>query len=300
MRLDGSPSLSGVRSPDEILPSHFSKSYPQLVEFLEIYSSFLYDKSLQPHEVQEFISDESWWDKRNNVFSSPEERLFYKIRDLQETRKLFGFEQNNVQLVEQKSLLGGLTNIRSLDGLILGSSDSREIDADDKQEIHLQSWLSDKGLTVEETIDSFDIASFVKLARHIFKIRGSMECARIFFEAMYGGRVISYLPRVDISALDSNMVLDGTNYLRDDSYYDEFTYEINLIGSKYRMLGQKYFDLWKERFHPGGFKCVFNVYTDEEWLIVSGALGLPEKIGVWKQFFEGPFALTMRKLGYGY
>ena len=300
MRLDGSPSLSGVKTPDEILPSHFSKSYPLLVEFLEIYSSFLYERGLQPHEVQEFITDESWWTRKNDVFSSPEERLFYKISDLQETRKLVGFEQNNVQLVEQKSLLGGLASIRSLDGLILGSSDSREIDADDKQEYHLQSWLSDKGLVVENAVGSFDIASFVKLARHIFKIRGSLECARIFFEAMYGGRVITYLPREDISALDSNMVLDGINFLRDDSYYDEFTYEINLIGSKYKTLGQKYFDLWKERFHPGGFKCVFNVYTDEEWLIVSGALSLPEKIGVWKQFFEGPFALTMRKLGYGY
>lgn len=299
MRLDGTASLSGVKSPGDILPSHFSRSYPLLVEFLELYSSFLYDGSLQQHEVQGLLDDESWWPRRDDTFSSPEERLFYKIQDLQKVRKIFGFEQNNVNLVEEKSLLGGLTQIRSLDGMILGSSDNREMGADYKEEAHLQSWLKDKGLAIKSSVGGFDISSFVKLARHIFKIRGSMECARIFFESMYGGRVITHLPREEISALDSNMVLDGVNFLRDDIYYDEFTYVINLIGSKYNTLGSKYFDLWKNRFHPGGFRCVFNVYTEEEWLIISGALSLPEKIGVWKQFFEGPFALTMRNLSNG-
>lgn len=298
MRLDGAPSLPGVKSPDEILPAHFSKSYPLLVEFLELYSSFLYDRALAPHEVQGFLDDESWWDRKDDFFNSPEERAFFKIKDLQEMRALFGFEQNNNELVESKSLLGGMSNIQTLDGLMLGSSDGRSMQADRKDEAQLSAWLSDKGLNIDSAVDSFDTASFIKLARHIFKIRGSMECARIFFEAMYGGSVITHLPRNEISALDSNMILDGLNYLRDDVYYDEFTYVINLIGSKYNTLGSKFFDLWKERFHPGGFRCVFNVYTEDEWLIVSGALSLPEKIGVWKQFFEGPFALTMGNLGY--
>lgn len=298
MRLDGAPSLPGVKSPDEILPTHFSKSYPMLVEFLELYSSFLYDRGLAPHEVQGFLDDESWWDRKDDFFNSPEERAFFKIKDLQEMRSLFGFEQTNNELVESKSLFGGLASIQTLDGLMMGSSDGRSMRADRKDEFQLSAWLADKGLNIDSTVDSFDTATFIKLARHIFKIRGSMECARIFFEAMYGGSVITHLPRNEISALDSNMVLDGLNYLRDDVYYDEFTYVINLIGSKYNTLGSKFFDLWKERFHPGGFRCVFNVYTEDEWLIVSGALSLPEKIGVWKQFFEGPFALTMGNLGY--
>lgn len=299
MRLDGSPSLSGVKNPGEILPSHFSNSYPLLVEFLELYSSFLYNENMTPYEVQAFLDDESWWDRRDEVFSTPEERFFYKIVDLQKTRRFFGLERNNVELIERKSLFGGVDNIQTLDGLMLVSSDGREIRASVKQEAHLQSWLNDKGLAIEDAPNTFDTASFIKLARHIFKIRGSLECARIFFEAMYGGRVETHLPRVEISALDDNMVLDGKNFLRDDVYYDEFTYVINLIGSKYSLLGPKYFDLWKERFHPGGFRCVFNVYTEEEWLVISGAFSLPEKIGVWKQFFEGPFALTMGNLSNG-
>lgn len=300
MRLDGSPSLSGVKDPGDILPSHFSKSYSSLVEFLELYSSFLYDTAISPTELQGFLEDESWWDRRDDLFSSSEERTFFKIKDLQKIRDVIGFEQKSVELTEQKSLINGVTRIQSLDGLLIGDSDSRIVETDAYAEAHLYSWLSDKGLTPvdsEVRVSSFDVPSFIKLARHIFKIRGSMECARVFFEAMYGGAVFVYLPREDISSLDSNMVLDGKNFLRDDSYYDEFTYVINLVGSNYEALGGNYFKLWKERFHPGGFNCVLNVYTEEEWLIVSGTLDLPEKISAWKQFFEGPFSLTMRNLG---
>lgn len=288
MRLDGGPSLYGARDPGDILAPHFQKFYPLLVEFLEAFSSTLNDQVLTPQQVQALINDESWWSRRNDVFLTPSDRLFQKITDLREFCLFKGMNQLTNKLIERKSLHRSTNTLETIDDLNLFSSDDRELSAQELNE-HVSMWLRDMGLELLGS-NHFDEILFIKLSKHLFKIRGSMECAKIFFESMYGGSVDIFLPRTQISALDDNMVLDGTTKLRDDSYYDEFTYVVNLIGSDYTNIGDKYFKLWKERFHPGGFKCVFNVYTEDEWLIVKDALSLPEKIGVWKQFFEGKFS----------
>lgn len=298
MRLDGGTSVSGMRDVADMLPPHFTNSYPYLVEFLEAYVTNLYSSRLGPEQLSLFLSDESWWDKSNYQFDSPEDRQFQKIVDLQKFRERFGISSGPVNLIENKSLERPKVGIDLLDGYVLSSSDDFTFEVSDESQFHIKSWLKDKGLDslsdLSERDISLDLNLFIKLARHLYKIRGSMECARIFFESVYGGSVYTEFPRDKISTLDDNFVLDGTNFLRDDLEYDEFSYVVNLVGSKYNEIGSKYVDLWLEAFHPAGFRCLFRTYTDIEWSLVSGnAERFPSLINVWKEFFEGPFAQTM-------
>lgn len=296
MRLDGDKSQSGVRDPANVLPKHFASSYPNLVEFLEAYVDTLYKRGLRPDQVQAFMDDESWWNGKDSVYSSPEERLYYKTLALREERNRIGFQQSAVQLIEEKSLVRTFSGLQTLDNFILGTSDERDLAVPDENAYHLQSWLEDKGLgAMGSSPIGTDLATIIKLAKHLFKVRGSLFCAKVFFEATYGGTVYPVLPRNQISALDNNFILDGESRLRDDYEFDEFTYVINLVGSKYDLLGDKFFKVWKDNFHPGGFRCIFRVYSEYEWIIVSReAMRLPALIEVWKDFFEGPFAIAMR------
>lgn len=296
MRLDGDMSQSGVRDPANVLPKHFVSSYPNLVEFLEAYVDTLYKRGMRPDQVQAFLDDESWWSGRSNTYSSPEERLYYKITAMQTERARMGFLQESVGMIEGKSLFRTFSQLQTLDNFILETSDERSLSVPDENKFHVQSWLEDKGLgPMGSSPMGTDLETIIKLAKHMFRVRGSLFCAKLFFEAVYGGTVYPVLPRYQISALDNNFVLDGDNRLRDDYEFDEFTYVINLVGSKYDSLGDKFFRIWKDKFHPGGFRCIFRIYSEYEWLIESGgAMQLPGMIEVWKEFFEGPFALAMR------
>ena len=127
-----------------------------------------------------------------------------------------------------------------------------------------------------------------------------MQCAKVYFEAMYGGEVVITFPRDKIATLDDNFVLDDAVVLRDDLEYDEFTYVVNLIGSNYSENGRKFVDMYLRVFHAAGFRCLIRVYSNIEWSLILGeADRYPSYIETWKQFFEGKFALTMRGLENG-
>lgn len=301
MRLDNDITQPGVRDPSSVLPRHFTNSYPDLVEFLEAYVDTLYKRMLRPDQVQALMNNEDWWDKKDQYFSTEDERLYNKVMALIEYRRRIGFQQDSVQLIERKSLERNFLCLNTLDNFVIETSDDRNIEVHEDNQYQMAAWLNDKGLTeIQPTTLGVDVPKIIKLARHLFKIRGSTFCAKLFFEALYGGTVYIELPREQMAKLDDNMVLDGTQKLRDDYYYDEFTYVINLVGSRFEVLGPQFYDLWKRKFHPGGFRCIFNVYSDYEWLLVSGNFqNIDLKINVWKEFFEGPFSLAMQDVQTG-
>jgi len=301
MRLDGGVSHVGVKDASEILPKHFTGSYSSLVEFLQYYIDMLYKTELTTNQVQSFMEDETWWSRKDDVFGSSEERLYNKVKDFQQFRKNFGVADQTTNMIDDKNLQRQAFRLETLDGYLLSTSDDRSVGVVKRNDFHEEAWLKDKGFSnpslFKDSEVKADPATIVKLARHLYKIRGSAECARIFFEALYGGKVYVTFPRESISRLDDNFTLDGVNKLRDDIEYDEFTYVINLVASKYEKIGDKFFQLWNQRFHPGGFRCILRVYTEYEWLITSDNLtDLPNYVTVWKQFFEGTFSETMHRL----
>ena len=301
MRLDGSPSLTGLKDAADILPSHFSKFYPDLVQFLEAYTTTLYSNQIGVDQLQLMMDDESWWDKRDYPFFNEAERFLNKIIDLQEFRKHFGVSSRAVNLIEDKSLERSWVNFETLDGFLIETDDDRTLEFQNFNSFHIKSWLKEKGLAEISDLENHDFAPdlnlMIKLARHLYKIRGSVECARIFFEALYGGKVYPEFPRDRVCRLDDNFILDSDNVLRDDYEFDEFTYVINLVGSKYNEIGDQYVRLWLKAFHAGGFRCIIRVYTEIEWSLVNGdANKFPNLINVWKEFFQGPFTATMMEL----
>lgn len=300
MRLDGGVTPSGTNDADYYLPRFFKSEYPDLVQYLDSYFDSLYKSSLTPEQIEVLLEDESWWDGRDLEYPSEAIRMLEKVKALDSYRKKnFGVYERVMNVLDGKILSRSVSELLSLDSFTLQTSDDYGLSSKDEDNTPLYQWLMEKNLIEIANAPSEDIrvdlVNLIKVARHLFKIRGTTECARIFLSAMYGGEVHVELPRLKIATLDDNFTLDEGIKLRDDFEYDEFTYIVNLVDSDYFKIGPKYFELYKRVFHASGFRCLFRVYTKEEWLLVSGEyLNQPEMIRVWEQFFNNEFASIMR------
>lgn len=302
MRLDGGVTPEGTNDADYYLPRFFRGEYPELVQFLDLYFESLYKSSLTPDQVKLLLEDESWWDGRDFDYESEELRFLEKIKALDTYRRQnYGAFERVLEVLDGKVLNRSISDVLSLDYFTFVTSDEFELETKEEDNTPLRQWLLEKNLleiadSPEDEIN-VDLINLIKVSRHLFKIRGTTECARVFLSSMYNGDVYVELPRLKIATLDDNFTLDEKIKLRDDFEFDEFTYIINLVDSDYFKLGAKYFNLYKRIFHASGFRCIFRVYTREEWLLVSGEyLNQPELIRVWEQFFNNEFANAMRGL----
>ncbi len=299
MRLDGGITPTGTQDADFYLPRFFVRDYPELVQFLDLYFDSLYEIDLNVDQFQYFMDNESWWADRDRTFESADERNLQKVVALDKYRRNnFGILGKTARLIENKTLERSRSLLEAIDGFVVADSASVSVTAERDEVLPLRQWLESKGFnelaeSPEDDIN-FDVINFIKIARHLFKIRGSLHCAKVLLEAMYSARVEIELPRRKIARIDDNFAPDTDIRTRDDDLYDEFTYVINLIGGNTQSIGLKYFNMYKRLFHPSGFNVVLRIYTDDEWLIVSGDyLDLPEGIRVWSRFVENEFLPTM-------
>lgn len=271
MRLDGGVTPKGTNDAIHYLPKFFMSHYPELVEFMDLYLDSLYKGDLNPDQVKYFMEeDDSWWVNKDRVYDTPEDAKLQRAKDLEIYRRNhFGLHEKTAELLDNKSLQRQTSFLFDLSGLLLQDSGSLNLIAPRTDNLPLKQWLESKNFkeladTVEGDLN-FDIINFIKFSRHLYKIKGSLACAKLLLETFYEATVVTELPRLKIAALDVNFTLDGDSRLRDDFVYDEFTYVVNLIGDKYFEIGDKYFNMYKRVFHPAGFRIILRPYTQAQW-----------------------------------
>lgn len=303
MRLDGELTPFGTDDAHTFLPRFFASQYPKLVEFLDLYIDSLYKKNLTPDQVNYFLENEEWWENKDKVYESEDHRFIQKIIDFDKYRQNhFGILSKAVNLLDNKSLERNFELTLSLDNFQLVDSEGVELLTIDDEQLPLYQYLDEKNLgelaNSQKGEVKIDLINLIKFTKHLFRIRGTAECAKIFLSAMYNAQVEVSYPRLNLATLEDNFTLDGKARLRDDFEYDEYTYVVNIIAGDYKSLGQKYFDMYKRVFHACGFRCLLEIYdSEEEWLMVSGDhLQQPEGIENWRRFFETKFIPTIQEI----
>lgn len=114
-----------------------------------------------------------------------------------------------------------------------------------------------KGWTKAFGIKSFgagvDKTLMVSLIKHVNAIKGTEKAIELFFSIYFNEDVQVYYPKFDIAVIDDNMIPDVSGTIRDDYYYNEFSYVIRVNGDL-----NSYTDLFAEIYlkniHPAGFK----------------------------------------------
>lgn len=271
MRLDSGITPAGTNDSIHYLPNFFMSHYPELVEFMDLYLDSLYKGDLSPDQVKYFMEeDDSWWVNKGREYATPDDAKLQRAKDLEIYRRNnFGLHEKTVELLDNKSLQRRTSLLFDLSGLLLSDNSSISLLAPRNENLPLKQWLESKNFKeLAETLENdlnFDVINFIKFSRHLYKIKGSLACAKLLLETFYESAVVTELPRIKIATLDDNFTLDEDKKLRDDFVYDEFTYIVNLIGDKYFEIGDKYFEMYKRVFHPSGFRIILRVYTQSEW-----------------------------------
>ncbi len=314
MRTDGVASGIGMKDASDILPRHYSKFYGTFVEFLQKFIDILYIENLDANTIAGYMEDESWWSDKDKTFTSPEKRQSAKIEAIIQQKGFHGIGAKAVEIVRSKTFEKKEFQLKSLDGFSLETSTERTLSTEEYDEAHYTAWLQTKGfLELKSLMDipkHLDPILFVNTVKDLFRIRGTLACAKIFFSMMYECEASVFLPRKRLAKLDDNFSTDSLIKLRDDYFWDEYSYVVVLgDSSNYSKYGDRFLDIWNRYFHPLGFNCflrqnltgiqreiLVNLYDDvkiSEEVYTQSQQTHVETVGVNEEF---GYALTRLKL----
>lgn len=259
-------------------PLFYQNEFPVFIEFMDTFFNWLYrQQGFTEEEILAYLADTGGW-VNPNTDQSPIEQLI----DIKK-RKTPGAEAKD--FLEDKFLTRTFENMMALDFEDLLDVDGRPlISMEDKNE-RIDDWYADFGFqrTVDKSFLEFvkfvpvgsdslvtsdgdtlsvyvegterrtlDHVRWLKLLKHIYRIRGTKKAIELFFWIYFGCPVSVYYPKEAIGGLDDNFECDGATGMRDDYYYDEFTYVIRVPGNVSDFEGV--FDrVFRQHFHPAGF-----------------------------------------------
>lgn len=251
----------------EQLPQHFAEYHPKFITFFEKYYEWLHRQGgFTKEEVDVLKNDPSWivtdidkfiFTKQKRYIYSQDERNVINAIVERNAIPAPGTESDNLHsdyLLERR-----FDTFETADQEIFETADSYAIDAPRKNKEFIREWNRRFGFAemfVKPATDALDTILLVKLLKHINNIKGTRKSMELFFSMFFNEENIEvYLPKQDILTLDENFIPDSTKSLRDDSYYNEFTYVIRL--EKEPSFYQDSFEkVFLQYIHPSGFKVV--------------------------------------------
>lgn len=268
---------NGMNGTKYDVPLYFLNEYPKFIEFLDVFYDWLYrQQGFTPEEIQRYLDNPNEWiDQYSGV--SPLEQLI----DVKATKTP---GEATVDFLQDHFLVRSFENLLSMD-FTLEDVEGRPLFGENEKEESINSWYDEFGFqrTADKLFPDFgpfvpkdsdgmltkdgrefsvylddtkrrtlDHPRWLKLLKHIYSIRGTRKAIELFFWIYFGVPVIIKEPKLEIGGLDDNFDLDGEVGLRDDYYYDEFSYVIMVPGDITEIQGV--FDkVFRQHFHPAGF-----------------------------------------------
>lgn len=259
-------------------PLNYQENYPVFLEFMDTFFLYLYRQTgFTPGEIQAYLTDTSNW---LDPFS-----------DQDPLQQLIAFKAAKTPGQKVKDFLADKFLVRSFERTMamdydeLQDADGRPLFTPEGHDDQIDGWYEQLGFqrTADKSFQDFgnfvpkdsdklvtadgynytvyvegtkrrtlDHARWLKLLKHVYAIRGTKKSMELFFWIYFGVPINIYYPKNDIGGLDDNFDLDGTVGLRDDYYYDEFTYVIRVPGDVADFEGV-FERVYRQHFHPAGF-----------------------------------------------
>lgn len=259
-------------------PLNFQDEFPLFIEFMDTFFNWLYrQEGFTEDEIISYLSDTSGWLETNSDKSPLEQLIEWKSKKTPGT--------TSKDFISDKFLVRTFEDMMALDFEQLLDVDGRPLLSMEDKNQHIDDWYDDFGFqrTVDKTFQEFgqfvpdgsdsmqtadgnnftvyiegtkrrtlDHTRWLKLLKHIYRVRGTKKAIELFFWIYFGCPVSVYYPKSEIGGLDGNFECDGEIGMRDDYYYDEFTYVIQVPGdiSDFEGVFQRVF---RQHFHPAGF-----------------------------------------------
>lgn len=267
-------------------PLFYQNDFPVFIDFMDTFFNWLYRQhGFTEEEILLYLDDPSWLNPES------EESPLVQLIDLK-LQKPPGTAARDY--LTDKFLTRTFEDLMALDFEELLDSEGRPLISPEDKNNSIDSWYQDFGFqrTADKSFPEFspfipqgddnfitsngdrltvyiegtrrrtlDHPRWLKLLKHIYKIRGTQKSIELFFWIYFGLPVSIYYPKEDLAGLDDNFECDGSVGLRDDYYYDEYTYVIRIPGdvSEFEGVFEKVF---RQHFHPAGFKVFLESTRD--------------------------------------
>lgn len=268
-------------------PLNYQEDYPIFLEFLDTFFNWMYRQAgFTPGEINNYLNDTSNWLDPYSDKTPLQQLIEFKVA------KTPGRQIKDY--LEDKFLVRKFEKAVSLDFDGLEDADGRPLFSPEDRDEHFDAWYSQLGFqrTADKSFQDFgnfvpkgsdklvtkdnynytvyvegtkrrtlDHTRWLKLLKHVYSIRGTKKSMELFFWIYFGVPVNIYYPKGDIGGLDDNFDLDGTVGLRDDYYYDEYTYVIRVPGDVTEFEGV-FERVYRQHFHPSGFNVFLESSRD--------------------------------------
>lgn len=263
----------------EDVPLYFLEEYPVFLEFMDVFFDWLYNQQgFTEAELQSYLDNMTDWVDPFSTKSPLEQLVEIKTR-LSPGAEAKNFLEDHFLHRKFEELLSKNETILDKDGkpLFASYNHTNNIDAkyDDfgfektidrafmefgefrtkDQEDFVTSENNDilfVSIDVEKR-RTLDHIRWLKLLKTIYRIRGTKKSFELFFWMYFGLPIQIKEPKNEIAGLDGNFDLDGTVGLRDDYYYDEYSYVIQLPVDDISDYQDVFNRIFKKYFHPAGF-----------------------------------------------
>lgn len=254
------------------MPENYAENYPRFVAFLEAYYNWLSRREgFSEAEIEVIAAEKNWLTTNIEKYMMDNRHRFSGLTD-EATFDYALIEESNILLPEaalDRFVSGFLLErtfdfMQTNDDYQIQTADGYTLDAPYFDQDILTDWFYKLGLgdyTVNRRDVSFnDDVLLIRLLKHIHAIKGTHKSIELFFNIYFNEQVEIYLPKENIAAIDDNFILDGVNTIRDDYYYNEFSYVIRVKDdpAKYQELIDK---VYLKYFHPAGFKMFLEQKT---------------------------------------
>uniref|UniRef100_A0AAU6W321 Baseplate wedge subunit n=1 Tax=Pseudomonas phage Cygsa01 TaxID=3138529 RepID=A0AAU6W321_9VIRU len=274
---------------DGQLPAHFREQYPAFIAFMKGYYRWLHrTDNVCPDELEALKEDPSWQSVDIDGFIRTGDQALAGQNPLLDKMQERPPGTELDLLADDYTMERRFEDFETADGDDFQDEAGRSMESTRLNEKHIDEWFTsfDFVKTTDNLIENYgrlldstyvpfithdyknvvlartgsgqryrtlDNIRLLKVLKHIYAIRGTEKAAQLFFSIFFGEPVETFNPKESIMIADESMVLDGANSLRDDEFYNEFSYVI--LTNRDPAVYDFYFrTIFLKHFHPAGFK----------------------------------------------
>lgn len=249
------------------LPKHYKEYYQRFIAFMQAYYDWLHRESgLTSGEVELLRSDTSWVKTDidgfmnsgsiQNIGSSDVDAAIIEKGNILAPGKEVDMQ------IPYRMLDNMFDSFISADESYFTTADGEVLESNDYSNDEVDNWLQTFGYSFDNDVSDLnplDKLLLVRLLKYIYKIKGTKKSIELFFSMYFGETVEVYYPKFDVAVIDDNFILDDKKFIRDDYYYQEYSYVIRVQQdpSVYQQIFDK---VYMKHIHPSGF----NVFLEQQ------------------------------------